>query len=121
MLLFTHQNFRLFKGRSAEALERSSLLFLAARQAFATGYICISVIFVLVVYISILMYFCQEELVDNITRLVDTIKDVDHKFIFLEAFYEEIGKEWKTIDQWRMDKYLMVWYISINLYENTYT
>jgi len=62
------------------------------------------------------LYYCfwlqdkpllQEELVDNITKLIDSIRDKNQKLLFIEAFYEEVGKEWKSVDQWRMDKYLM--------------
>lgn len=49
----------------------------------------------------------QEELVDNIAKLVDSVEPVDQKLLFLEAFYEQVGSEWKTVDQWRVDKYLM--------------
>uniref|UniRef100_A0A915KH16 Uncharacterized protein n=1 Tax=Romanomermis culicivorax TaxID=13658 RepID=A0A915KH16_ROMCU len=62
------------------------------------------------------LYFCfwlqdkplmQEELVDSIVALLGKINDTNQKLLFIEGFYEEIGNSWFTLDQWRMDKYLM--------------
>ena len=53
----------------------------------------------------------QEELADNILQLLGLLKDQNQIFEFVKALLFTLSKEWPKIDRWRMDKFLMVFFL----------
>ncbi|KRX44438.1 Ribosomal RNA processing protein 1 -like protein, partial [Trichinella murrelli] len=50
----------------------------------------------------------QEELADNIGKLMECFSTVDEKLTFQLAFFTSISSEWHTIDKWRLNKFMML-------------
>lgn len=50
----------------------------------------------------------QEELSDNICKLVHVFGNVDISLLFLGVFFQTESREWSGIDRWRMDKFMML-------------
>ncbi|KRZ74036.1 Ribosomal RNA processing protein 1 -like protein [Trichinella papuae] len=50
----------------------------------------------------------QEELADNIGKLMECFSTVDEKLTFQLAFFTTVSSEWHTIDKWRLNKFMML-------------
>ncbi|XP_062572032.1 ribosomal RNA processing protein 1 homolog A-like [Saccostrea cucullata] len=50
----------------------------------------------------------QEELSDNMGKLLHVFGKVDISLVFLGVFFQTESREWSGIDRWRMDKFMML-------------
>ncbi|XP_061165284.1 ribosomal RNA processing protein 1 homolog A-like [Saccostrea echinata] len=50
----------------------------------------------------------QEELSDNMGKLLHIFGNVDISLLFLGVFFQTESREWSGIDRWRMDKFMML-------------
>ncbi|XP_044526184.1 ribosomal RNA processing protein 1 homolog B isoform X3 [Gracilinanus agilis] len=50
----------------------------------------------------------QEELADTISQLIHVINNLEAQHLFIQTFWKTMNREWKGIDQQRLDKYYML-------------
>lgn len=50
----------------------------------------------------------QEKLAENLASLLHCFNEKDASIRFFGVFLKIMGKEWFGIDQWRIDKFMMV-------------
>ncbi|CAJ0931329.1 unnamed protein product, partial [Mesorhabditis belari] len=50
----------------------------------------------------------QEELADKIASLIENFNTESERVLYFECLLKSLAKEWKAIDRWRMDKFLML-------------
>ncbi|NXP10982.1 RRP1B protein, partial [Thinocorus orbignyianus] len=50
----------------------------------------------------------QEELADNISQLIHVIQNTEARNLFIQTFWQTMNREWKGIDNLRLDKYYML-------------
>lgn len=50
----------------------------------------------------------QEALITNICELLPKIEEMEIKLQWIKAFFATQTREWKTLDKWRIDKFMMV-------------
>ncbi|XP_007493268.2 ribosomal RNA processing protein 1 homolog B isoform X1 [Monodelphis domestica] len=50
----------------------------------------------------------QEELADTISQLIHVVNNLEAQHLFIQTFWKTMNREWKGIDQQRLDKYYML-------------
>ncbi|XP_074156636.1 ribosomal RNA processing protein 1 homolog B isoform X2 [Sminthopsis crassicaudata] len=50
----------------------------------------------------------QEELADTISQLIHVINNLEAQHLFIQTFWKTMNREWKGIDQQRLNKYYML-------------
>ncbi|XP_027699448.1 ribosomal RNA processing protein 1 homolog B isoform X2 [Vombatus ursinus] len=50
----------------------------------------------------------QEELADTISQLIHVINNLEAQHLFIQTFWKTMNREWKGIDQHRLNKYYML-------------
>lgn len=53
----------------------------------------------------------QEKLADNIASLIGNFRSNEHSAQFIMHMLLVLSNEWHRIDRWRMDKFLMVFFV----------